>query len=135
MAKREEMSPSLSQRIGLNFRSWCILSCPRGKGGQGCSPFHRQVGPGWNEMSFAPAFLAFGKERETFYRKSCLVTSFFGGYTCLWRSLGDAAWWDLRRVWQVSKGIFEAEGIFLALFHLILLPYPPGESIWPSEQT
>ena len=62
MAKREkeEMSPSLSQRIASEPRSWWPWAglwrkgkdwAPGSRKVQGCSPFHRQVGPGWNEMT------------------------------------------------------------------------------------
>lgn len=84
--ERKEMSPSLSQRTASEPRSWCPWAGLWGKGedwapgsGQvwGCRPFHRQVGPGWNEMSFCFQWLpTFGK-RDGLYRESCLVRSFW----------------------------------------------------------
>lgn len=114
MAKREkeEMSPSLSQRIASEPRSWWPWAGLWRKGKdwapgsgkvQGCSPFHRQVGPGWNEMSFCFQRLPTSGKRDGLYRESCLVRSFWRGQH-LPKDLGDAPWWDLRRGWQVRQG-------------------------------
>lgn len=89
------------------------------------TPFTRRVDPGPNEIRrfLLPDSSNLWKEGGTPQRE--LHFSVFGKDNTEPKGV-RAPWWYLRRNWQARQRDLSGHRELLALFHLILLPVPPG---------